>query len=195
VNPIIKNILFCILTLLILVAVAGLIFTGCSNKITSAVDNYIYELPYKPGTSHKVIQGYGGLLSHSHEAALDFKMPVGTEIYAARDGDIYRYKDDSNKGGLFVNKHMANFIIIRHSDGSFGCYWHLKQNGVLVTSGHVHRGQLIGYSGNTGFTLQPHLHFSVKRRLSYDVDSYIQTKFQTNKGVVFLRRGKTYSNE
>ena len=175
--------------------VTGVIFTRCSNKVTGIVDDYVYALPYQPGTSHRVLQGYGGLLSHSHQAALDFKMPVGTKIFAARDGEVYAYKDDSNRGGPFVNKKWANYLIIKHPDGSFGCYWHLQVHGVLVKSGLVRRGQLIGLSGKTGFTFQPHLHFSVKRRLSYAMNSYVKTRFATAEGTFFLKRSSSYRAE
>jgi murein DD-endopeptidase MepM/ murein hydrolase activator NlpD len=55
-------------------------------------------------------------------------MPEGTPVYAAREGVIYSFKDDSNEGGPFANyEKKANYIIIKHNDGSFGCYWHLQK--------------------------------------------------------------------
>ena len=82
---------------------------------------------------YRVVQGYGGLFSHSYIAAIDFEMPIGTAVCAAREGVIFSYKDDSDEGGVFSKyKNKANYIIIKHNDGSFGCYWHLKRNGVLV---------------------------------------------------------------
>jgi murein DD-endopeptidase MepM/ murein hydrolase activator NlpD len=59
-------------------------------------------------------------------------MPDGTPVYAAREGVIYSFKQDSNEGGVFRKNEKANYIIIKHSDGSFGCYWHLQKNGVVV---------------------------------------------------------------
>jgi murein DD-endopeptidase MepM/ murein hydrolase activator NlpD len=141
-----------------------------------------------------VVQGYGGLFSHKHTAALDFGMPEGTPIYAAREGVVYHYKDNSDEGGILPKyKNKANFIIIQHADGSFGCYWHLKKDGVAVKSGPVAKGQLIGYSGATGFIFKPHLHFSVKRKLNYEMDSFVRTKFLTTEGVLLLKRGITYT--
>jgi murein DD-endopeptidase MepM/ murein hydrolase activator NlpD len=63
---------------------------------------------------------------------------------------------------------------------------------VAVKEGAVAKGQLIGYSGKTGFVLRPHLHFAVKRRLNYEKDSFIRTKFRTSKGIQLLERGNTY---
>jgi murein DD-endopeptidase MepM/ murein hydrolase activator NlpD len=133
------------------------------------------------------------LFSHRNKAALDFAMPEGTPIYAARGGIIYSYKDDSDEGGPFASyENKANYLIIRHSDGSFGCYWHLQKNGLTVKKGPVTKGQLIGYSGGTGFVLRPHLHFAIKRRLSYHMDAFVRTRFRTTRGVELLERGMTY---
>jgi murein DD-endopeptidase MepM/ murein hydrolase activator NlpD len=178
----------------ILIIVAGLfVFSLLSSSVTKNIDTYVYNLPYKEGTKHRVVQGYGGLFSHMHIAALDFNLPEGTPVCAAREGVIYNFKDNSDEGGSFPNyKNKANFIIIKHDDGSFGCYWHLKKNGVVVKAGFVAKGQLIGYSGSTGFVLRPHLHFSVKRKLNYNKDSFVRTKFKTAKGVILLERGEVY---
>ena len=180
--------------IVVLILAIGLyIFFTSSTAVTVNIDKYEYDLPFKKGAKYRVIQGYGGLFSHSHIAALDFAMPAGTPVYAAREGVIYNYKDDSDEGGPFSKyKNKANYIIIQHDDGSFGCYWHLQKNGVLVKRGHVSKGQQIGISGATGLVLRPHLHFSVKLKLNYEMNSFIRTKFKTTKGVILLKRGETY---
>ena len=179
--------------LIFLLIITGLVFYfSSSTKVTDNLDTYIYDLPFKKGTRQKVVQGYGGMFSHKNKAALDFDMKEGSPVYAARGGTIYSYKDDSNEGGIFTRNEKANYIIIKHNDGSFGCYWHLQKNGVVVKSGIVAKGQLIGYSGNTGFALQAHLHFAVKRKLNYEKDSFVRTKFRTTKGIQLLQKGETY---
>jgi len=186
---IIKTILFAVFILTI-----GLVFLfSYSTSVTKNTDNYEYQLPFDKGDGHRVVQGYGGLFSHSHIAALDFEMPIGTPIYAAREGIIFSYKYDSDEGGLFSKyKNKANYVIIKHDDGSFGCYWHLKKNGVLVKSGRVAVGQQIGFSGATGQVLRPHLHFSVKRKLNYEINSFVKTKFETSVGITLLENGESY---
>jgi murein DD-endopeptidase MepM/ murein hydrolase activator NlpD len=186
---IIKTILFAVFILTI-----GLVFLfSYSTSVTKNTDNYEYQLPFDKGDRHRVVQGYGGLFSHSHIAALDFEMPIGTPIYAAREGIIFSYKDDSDEGGPFSKyKNKANYIIIKHDDGSFGCYWHLRKNGVLVKSGRVAVGQQIGFSGATGQVLRPHLHFSVKRKLNYEMNSFVKTKFKTSVGITLLENGESY---
>jgi len=180
--------------LVLIVLAAGLfIYFSSGSEVTNNLDNYVYDLPYAKGTRHRIVQGYGGLFSHKNKAALDFGMPIGTPVYAARGGVVYSFKDDSDEGGPFSKyQRKANYIIIKHSDGSFGCYWHLQKNGVVVKKGSVEAGQLIGYSGNTGFVLWPHLHFAVKRKLNYEMNSFVRTKFRTTKGIVLLNRGITY---
>lgn len=82
--------------------------------------------------------------------------------------------------------------MIQHADGSFGCYWHLKYKGVVIKKGQVSKGQIIGYSGSTGFLFNPHLHFSVKRQLGYQKDFFVRTKFLTSSGIQFLKMWRTY---
>jgi murein DD-endopeptidase MepM/ murein hydrolase activator NlpD len=182
-----------LLIYILLLILAAYIFSKLSSPVTKNIDNYTYTLPFEKGTKHKIVQGYGGLFSHKNIAALDFEMPEGTAIYSTREGTILHYKDDSDEGGPFAKyKNKANYIIVKHADGSFGCYWHLKKDGVVIKIGAVSKGQLIGYSGATGFTLRPHLHFSVKRELNYEMDSFVQTKFETTNGIEILQNGNTY---
>ena len=182
----------------VLVAIAVIffgmfIYFSSGSEVTENLDTVIYELPYKEGLKYKVVQGYGGRFSHKNKAALDFAMPIGTPVYAAREGIVFSFKDNSDKGGPFSKYgKKANYIIIQHDDGSFGCYWHLKKNGVVVKTGSVSKGQLIGYSGNTGFVLRPHLHFAVKRKLNYQKDSFVRTKFRTAAGIQLLKKGEIY---
>ncbi len=184
-----KALIFLLILCIAVVAVVLYVPTA----VTKNIDTYIYELPFTKGTSHKVVQGYGGLFSHKNTAAVDFEMSVGTPIMAARDGVVYAYKDHNDEGGPFAKyKRKANFIMIQHSDGSMGCYWHLQKNGVLVKTGKVKKGQQIGLSGATGFVFRPHLHFSVKRQLNYSMDAFVQTKFTTSEGAVILKNRNTY---
>lgn len=153
-------------------------------------NSYIYYLPFAKGSMFLLIQAYNSKMSHTKELSLDFKMNPGSKICAARNGVVIAIKEDSDVGGLnnsYLNE--GNHIIIRHDDGSEAMYWHLQKDGVLVNTGDtVVQGAFIGYSGNTGYTAFPHLHFQV-----YDMaGKNIATRFYTKKGIIYLKPGRWY---
>lgn len=127
-------------------------------------------------------------MSHAGELSLDFKMKPGRKICAAREGVVIEVKEDSDRGGLkneYIND--GNHIIIRHEDGSQAMYWHLKKDGAVINEGDkVTKGRHIGFSGNTGYSAFPHLHFQVQDARGRD----IAIRFHTKKGVKYLRPGK-----
>ena len=69
---------------------------------------------------------------------------------------------------------------------------YVKKNGVLIKSGSVSAGQQIAISGATGQVFNPHLHFSVKRILNYQMNSFVKTKFKTSKGIMLLENRESY---
>lgn len=128
----------------------------------------IYRVPLRADTPVRIGQGFGGRFSHhspdSHYA-VDFTVPVGTAVVAARGGVImdsarnfHRNGDDLHRDGP-----RANYVRILHDDGSMAIYAHLDYRGVTVQDGErVRAGQLIGRSGNTGYSTGPHLHFAIQ---------------------------------
>lgn len=134
-------------------------------------DDYVYLLPYPADQYYRIVQGFGGGYSHrgASRYALDFAMPVGTPVHASRGGVVIDLKASNTKGGPSRRyARYANFVTILHSDGTTGEYYHLRFGGVAVKVGdRVKPGQLIGYSGNTGFSSLPHLHFAVYRAKSH----------------------------
>jgi murein DD-endopeptidase MepM/ murein hydrolase activator NlpD len=157
-------------------------------------DSYIYRLPFENKKKVFLIQAYESKMSHRGEKALDFKIKKGTKICAARDGVVSAMRKDSDKGGLKQEYMMdANYISITHNDGSVAHYWHLQKNGVNVNIGDtIKTGQLIGYSGSTGYSAFPHLHFEVQGYNTSGSFVQIPTRFYTNKGIKYLRPGKFY---
>ena len=142
-------------------------------------DSVVYSLPYASGSSMKINQGYHGKLSHTgdDEYAIDFSFASGTGVLAAREGVVVSVEERYSKGGAtqyFRNR--VNSVRVRHSDGTIGEYDHFRLQGVEVEEGQrVNRGDLIGYSGATGFVTGAHLHFCVysaydgHRRHSYPI--------------------------
>jgi hypothetical protein len=149
--------------------------------------SYIYQLPFRDGPL-KVIQGPHGSFSHyqgsGDEEAIDFAMPIGTEVYPARAGTVVAFRCDCKKGGPDVTfKKDVNYVTIKHDDGTFAEYGHLNNNGILVKLGdQVTPGKPIAYSGFTGWTTQPHLHFEVFYNESGRARKTLSVKFRLPSG-------------
>lgn len=156
---------------------------------------YIYDLPFKTGKFYRISQGYNGKYSHQNTYALDFDMMEGTEIFAVREGKVIAVKEDSNIG--CPDKKCAkygNYIRIFHPDGTIGEYYHFKQFGVNVKLGDdVKKGDLIGFSGSTGYSFGSHLHFSCYSGMGSK--KTVRTLFRVNNGskAEYLVEGKNYS--
>lgn len=95
----------------------------------------------------------------------DFKVPVNTPIYACEDGAVFRCgwqdeKDHSIGYGLRVWQEIE----IQERE-RVRCYiWFGHMSKIEVKEGdRIKRGQLIGFSGNTGRSTGPHLHVSARR--------------------------------
>jgi murein DD-endopeptidase MepM/ murein hydrolase activator NlpD len=107
--------------------------------------------------------------SPSHEGlksnAIDFLMNEGTGILAAADGVVVFAKDSSNVGGNNESYLLEdNCVILRHANGEYSKYSHLKFRSCTARLGQsVKAGDLIAQSGNTGFTEGDRLHFEVFR--------------------------------
>lgn len=155
--------------------------------------SFVYQLPFAPGTKHLVVQGYYGWFSHKGRLALDFKMPVGTEVHAVRGGVVTRVRESGTKGGWNEKyRSEGNNIIITHEDGSRAGYWHLQFEGALVNVGDtVKQGQLIGLSGKTGYTTAAHLHLIIWTNRGGGWQQ-VPTRFLTQKGVRYLRVFRKY---
>lgn len=118
-------------------------------------DSYIYSLPYKSWATHTVIQGYNGAFSHSRDFqyAIDFGMPQGTKVLCAREGRVVGVRDNLTKTGTAAEyKDLANYVMIKHSDGTIASYDHIKAKSAKVRVGRqVKAGDLLALSGNVGF--------------------------------------------
>ncbi|MBK9466124.1 MAG: M23 family metallopeptidase [Chitinophagaceae bacterium] len=191
----------------IILLVGVLVATGCAvskNPLRQQVKllqegiikddtSYVYALPYEEGKTFRVLQGYFTGFTHRERAALDFNMKRGTKITAARDGVVVRAKEDGTLGGLNKKyRSHGNNIVIQHADNSRAGYWHLQHNGALVNVGDsVKKGQVIAISGKTGFAFVPHLHFLVWTSKDGQWQQ-VATRFQTSKGIKYLRGWKKY---
>jgi murein DD-endopeptidase MepM/ murein hydrolase activator NlpD len=162
-------------------------------------DAYLYRLPYGDEVSFPIIQAYGAKLSHrgAERYTLDFGMPVGTPVHAARDGVVVLVEDSHDVGCPHEEcGRFANFVVVLHSDGTTGEYFHLERGSVQVRPGErVARGQWLARSGNTGFSTAPHLHFGVYRTGHDRTTESLAVHFQTRSGEIGVpRSGALYLN-
>lgn len=159
--------------------------------------NFIYHLPFTRGNSYKLHQGYNGSFSHQNENAIDFTMPIGSEVVAARAGTVIQVVDNNNENCL--NKSCMdfnNYITILHEDGTYAKYVHLDYKGAKVKIGdNVKQDDIIALSGNTGFSSGPHLHFEVN--LPSDKKNTVATLFKIDDSTngYLLQEGNKYEKK
>lgn len=121
-------------------------------------------LMHWPLNNHIITAGWTYNDGSAHNA-IDLRASVGTPVFAAEPGTVnmVQYWDGKTIKG---NQSYGNLIRIRHSNyqGTKQLetyYAHLSK--ILVSNGQtVSEGQIIGYSGNTGHSTGPHLHFEVR---------------------------------
>ena len=108
------------------------------------------------GMGLKVTDPYGynrdtGEITIPHKG-VDFKAASGTPVYVINNGIVRVTKVFVVYGGT---------VIVDHGLGIESLYMHLSR--IVTTPGEVvHKGELVGFSGETGYAVGPHLHLSVK---------------------------------
>jgi murein DD-endopeptidase MepM/ murein hydrolase activator NlpD len=100
--------------------------------------------------------------------AYDLATSIGTPVYAMRTGRVIAIQDRyPDNGGGQDKISQFNYVMIEHDGGYRSVYVHLKQTfGSLVNikvGDRVEKGQLIGYSGNSGWSTGPHLHIEIQK--------------------------------
>lgn len=124
--------------------------SGGSSSSGSAVSSKGFIRPVKTGSITATMYYSSG----KYHRAVDFGVSVGTPVYAAADGIVVT----STWGG---SDSYGYYIKIKHYNGLYTLYAH--GSSLVVSVGQeVKQGQLIMYSGNTGNSTGPHLHFEVR---------------------------------
>ncbi len=128
--------------------------------LAAKLSRQLDDLPAILPVQGKLISGFGSRKHpisgryHVH-TGLDFACPMGTPIFATGNGRVILAEDENNGYGLNID--------IRHGPDYETKYAHLSQ--VLVKPGQeVKRGDRIGYSGNSGLSTGPHLHYEIKTK-------------------------------
>ncbi|WP_371681187.1 M23 family metallopeptidase [Streptomyces sp. NBC_01276] len=105
-----------------------------------------------PVTQHGLSAGFGqaGGMWMSVHTGIDFPVSYGTPVMAATDGTVRTQ----------WNSAYGNMAIVTSPDGTETWYCHLSST--KIRSGKVQAGDVIAYSGNSGNSTGPHLHFEVR---------------------------------
>jgi Peptidase family M23 len=147
------------------------------------------------------------------DPAIDVAMPIDTPIFAAGAGDVISAVDDRRScnpdfysGGVyacirdFPNSGVR--VRIQHGDGRVSLYLHLNSIAPGISSSpqtRVSAGQLIGYSGNTGITTGPHLHYAEFLPDGTDIDPGDWTSCRDGSQYVYTglqnRKSQTIRND
>jgi murein DD-endopeptidase MepM/ murein hydrolase activator NlpD len=117
-----------------------------------------------------------GAYNGSGHNGVDFGIPVGTPVMAALSGTIVETGNTDAYAGCYS---YGKWVLIQHANGLSTLYGHLSD--IRVSNGQsVSTGDLIGYSGNTGYSTGPHLHFTVFASGAVSVRRLGDVKSKTN---------------
>lgn len=135
--------------------------------------------------------GVGRITQHQGEVSylyrgkshngLDIGAPLGTPVYAADDGVVMAV--DNNDKNSYRKYQYGKYVLIKHNNNLATLYAHLSRY-VVSEGASVRKGDLIGYSGNTGYSTGPHLHFGVYWAPSISMKSILPAMGLVPVGVV-----------
>jgi len=127
---------------------------------TPGRSNGFLSYPVNAPTSSEFGMRFDPVMQHYQlHAGIDFAADCGTPVHAAADGDVIMAISESASGG-YGNELVIDHGFVRGVDLTT-TYNHLTS--FVVTGGHVARGQVVAYSGTTGFSTGCHLHFETRQ--------------------------------
>jgi murein DD-endopeptidase MepM/ murein hydrolase activator NlpD len=107
----------------------------------------------------------GRLYKSGTHNGVDFGVPIGTPVYAMADGIV---EGTGDTDVLCPRVSFGRFVLIKYDNGLASTYGHLSVVSTSIGT-RVKKGQLVGYSGNTGYSTGPHLHVSVYAKESVNL--------------------------
>lgn len=137
----------------------------------------VYITQYFGGTefAKRNASVYGGRAYHP---GVDLGVPRGTKIYAPLGGTVRATGNTDAVAGCYS---WGKWTLIDHPNGLSTLYAH--QDLISVSPGQsVATGDVIGYSGNTGYSTGPHLHFTVYAKAGVSVRYFSEIKTVTSCG-------------
>ena len=162
--------------------------TGCLDRaVFGEPADSPYVLPYPVGEAYEVITSYCSSFTFPDNIGLDFDLPMGSRLVAARPGVAIEVVDGFDDGGASLDQN--NFILIQHGDGSVAFYSHVRQGSARIQTGDsVGVGDRIADSGAAGAPFA-HLHFTVYRNAGLDDRDSLPINFRNADGPLDERGG------
>ncbi len=129
------------------------------------------------------------IYSNRGHNGVDFRATTGTKIKASLTGIVAGTGSTDNFPGCYS---YGKWVLITHDNGLSTLYAHLSYIGVNQGD-KVLTGQVIGYSGNTGYSTGPHLHFGVYASQGVQIITYSKSK-NCHNAVIPIADPKAYLN-
>ena len=115
----------------------------------------------------------------------------GKKVLAAKEGTVVFVRSDitdNDPGDPNISTPGGNVVVIDHGNNQFGYYAHLRPKSVSVKVGHkVKAGDPLGEVGNSGDSVEPHLHFHVMNTRDYTQADGIPVVFESWKAQAYGR--------
>lgn len=130
-----------------------------------------------PLATFKITQEFGGtqfaknnpgIYGKPYHPGVDFGVPTGTKVRSVSSGVVKGFDNTDAYNGCYA---WGKWILIEHDNGLSSLYAHLSVISVQVGQ-RVKAGDVIGYSGNTGVSTGPHLHFSLYATQGVQIAKY-----------------------
>ena len=120
---------------------------------------------------------------------IDFRASIGTPVRSSLSGVVQGTGNTDAIRGCYS---YGKWIMIKHPNGLSTLYAHLSLQNVIIGQ-EVKTGQVIGYSGNTGYSTGPHLHFGVYATQGVKIQTF-STSVNCRGAVIPVADYKAYLN-
>ena len=112
-----------------------------------------YRQPFEG--DYGISQNFGDTETSAFHTGIDYALPIGTPVLASEAGTVVKAGWD--------NTGYGNCVIIQHPDGNATLYAHMTAPLMVSVGQKVKKSQILGYSGSTGNSTGPHLHFEARK--------------------------------